>query len=86
MAFHVQGSPNGGIRKVITLWQNYYPEGQWGWIIILCAFIVHSINHGIQLSVAAFSLPIQTRFGAQQEPTATLLGKDLEMLFQFSFY
>jgi len=53
---------NGDIKKVITLWQNYYPEGEWGWIIVLCACIVNTINHGIQLGVSPFSLMVNAKF------------------------
>lgn len=63
---------NGDVKKVITLWQNYYPEGQWGWIIVFCALIVQAINHGFQLSFSTFLVAVDQRFRVG-EPA--LLGK-----------
>ena len=38
-------------KKVITLWHNYYPEGQWGWIIVFIAALINCILHGFQLLI-----------------------------------
>jgi len=65
---------NGEVKKTITLWQNYYPEGQWGWIVVFCALIVQAINHGVQLAFSTLLLNIQKKFHVK-EPA--LLGKAL---------
>jgi hypothetical protein len=67
---------NGEVKKTITLWQNYYPEGQWGWIVVFCALIVQAINHGAQLAFSAFLPSIQMRFHVK-EPAS--LGKNMLM-------
>ncbi|CAL8110048.1 unnamed protein product [Orchesella dallaii] len=61
MALQVN-TPNGDVKKVITLWQNYYPEGQWGWIVVFCALVVQAINHGFQLSFSTFMVSVDQRF------------------------
>ena len=33
----------------------YYPEGGWGWVILVCAFISQSLAHGLQMG---FSYPL----------------------------
>ncbi|CAG7785264.1 unnamed protein product [Allacma fusca] len=50
------------MKKVITLWQNYYPEGQWGWIIVTSAFLVQCIAHGSQLAYSFLSIAIDRKF------------------------
>lgn len=71
MALQVN-TANGDVKKVITLWQNYYPEGQWGWIIVFCALAVQAINHGFQLSYSTFLMAVDQKFRVG-EPA--LLGK-----------
>lgn len=76
MALQVN-TANGDVKKVITLWQNYYPEGQWGWIIVFCALAVQAINHGLQLSFSTFLLAVDQRFRVG-EPA--LLGKSIHFV------
>ncbi|KAL0275557.1 UNVERIFIED_CONTAM: hypothetical protein PYX00_003374 [Menopon gallinae] len=33
-----------------TIRQHYYPEGGWGWLIVICAVIVQCLNHGLHTS------------------------------------
>ena len=42
-------------REMAHLFQWYYPEGGWGWIILLCAFLSQCLAHGMQF---AFSFPM----------------------------
>lgn len=49
-----------------TLKQHYYPEGGWGWFIVLIAVVVQTLNHGVQIAAGALLPLILKRF-----PTAT---------------
>lgn len=49
-------------RKVTTLRRHYYPEGGWGWVIIICTILVHIFNHGIQLSCSQLVMPAAGKF------------------------
>lgn len=49
-------------RKVTTLRRHYYPEGNWGWVIIICATMVHVLNHGVQLSCTQMVFPGAQKF------------------------
>ena len=42
-------------REMTHLFQWYYPEGGWGWVILICAFLSQTLAHGFQLS---FSYPL----------------------------
>ncbi|CAL8110038.1 unnamed protein product [Orchesella dallaii] len=35
-----------------TLQQHYYPEGDWGWVVTVCAVACHAITTGIQLYIS----------------------------------
>ena len=71
-SLQVQTGPNGDVRKVFTLWQNYYPEGQWGWIVVLSVLIVQTINHGTLLTFSNFILSVHSNFGVTDP---TLIGE-----------
>jgi hypothetical protein len=42
-------------REMSHLFQWYYPEGGWGWIILVCAMLSQMLAHGIQFG---FSYPL----------------------------
>ena len=44
--------------RAATFRQHYYPEGGWGWVITLCAFIVNLMSNGLQLSFGILQLEI----------------------------
>ena len=44
-------------RRIASIFQHYYPEGGWGYVILLCGFLVQILTHGLQLSFGIF-LPI----------------------------
>ena len=44
-------------RRIASIFQHYYPEGGWGYVILLCGFLVQIFTHGLQLSFGIF-LPI----------------------------
>uniref|UniRef100_A0A182TIS2 Uncharacterized protein n=1 Tax=Anopheles melas TaxID=34690 RepID=A0A182TIS2_9DIPT len=39
-----------------TIKQHYYPEGGWGWIIVLVGVLVHVLTHGLQTAVGVVIL------------------------------
>lgn len=47
-------------REMAHLFQWYYPEGGWGWVILLCAFVSQTLAHGLQLGFA-FPLGVSIR-------------------------
>ncbi|XP_055587450.1 uncharacterized protein LOC129739923 [Uranotaenia lowii] len=48
--------------KVSTLWRHYYPEGDWGWIILLVGVLSTILNHGVQIAGPMYLLPAGERF------------------------
>ena len=61
------------------LFQWYYPEGGWGWIILLCAFLSQSLAQGLQFGFAhPLGVAIRRRFylpsenASNQYPTAAV--------------
>lgn len=47
-------------RRLIC--RRYYPEGNWGWVIIFVGVVVNVLTHGLQLSAFAFLIPAGARF------------------------
>ena len=62
-----------------TLKQHYYPEGGWGWLVALAAFLVNIIGHGVQVSLAILFLHNLAHFNrrgtvvGQESPSTTWL-------------
>lgn len=58
------------LRQLLTLKQHYYPEGGWGWVVLVCAVLVHILSHGLVTSAGLFYTEIIRKFGtAVAEPT-----------------
>ncbi|XP_043218346.1 uncharacterized protein LOC122379859 [Amphibalanus amphitrite] len=52
-----------------TMAQNYYPEGGWGWVVVLCHALSNLLVHGLQGSYGVLAGPAQQEF----RPTAAAL-------------
>ena len=50
------------ILKRQLFFRQYYPEGEWGYVILFCAFLCAIICQGIQLSIGILSLLAEFRF------------------------
>ena len=48
--------------KQATIRQHYYPEGGWGFVVVIVAVIVQIITHGLQLSFGILILAIKRRW------------------------
>ena len=46
------------MKELRTLKQHYYPEGGWGWVIVLVTLIVQLISHGLQLALAMYIMSV----------------------------
>ncbi|GFW46282.1 uncharacterized protein TNCV_2813771 [Trichonephila clavipes] len=73
---------NGGIAglnlspddpKAATIRQHYYPEGGWGYVVCVCAFLVEVISGGIQASFGLLMITIMSVF--HKEATLISTGK-----------
>ncbi|KYQ56173.1 hypothetical protein ALC60_04912 [Trachymyrmex zeteki] len=59
-------------RKKITLNKHYYPEGGWGYVIIIITILVHLISHGLQLAFGLLMSPAMTRYEQTVENSGTI--------------
>lgn len=57
-----EGSLNNELKQR-TLKQHYYPEGHWGWFIVISGTIVQCIDHGLHLGSAVLQQQINATFG-----------------------
>nr|XP_029717264.1 uncharacterized protein LOC109421688 [Aedes albopictus] len=48
--------------KASTLRRHYYPEGDWGWVIVFVGMLSIILNHGVQISGPLYLLPAGERF------------------------
>lgn len=58
------------LRQLMTLRQHYYPEGGWGWVLVVVCFLVQSISHGLHLALGILVMSVITEF--QQSVVAAL--------------
>ena len=72
-------------RRIAGIFQHYYPEGGWGYVILICAFLVQLLVNGLQQSVAILLFPIAQRkyqvtdggfIGKQKNPVSNFHGDD----------
>ena len=52
----------GDEKTLRTLKAHYYPEGNWGWIVLLVGIISQTVNHGLHLSYGIFFLKLINTF------------------------
>lgn len=45
------------------LCRRYYPEGGWGWIVVVVGIMVHTMTHGIQMSYGMLLEYVMRYFG-----------------------
>ena len=48
-------------RRIAGIFQHYYPEGGWGYVVLICGFFVHLLTHGLQQSLVALIFPLSSR-------------------------
>ena len=49
-------------QRIASIFQHYYPEGGWGFIILICGLIVELISYGLQQSFGIIIIFISIRF------------------------
>lgn len=59
--------PFGDEKTLRTLKVHYYPEGHWGYAIIIIAISVQTFNHGLHLSNGVFIVKLLNVFGTTVE-------------------
>lgn len=52
------------LRQFLTLKQHYYPEGGWGWVILLVSLLVQILSHGVHGAVGVFLQQVTVKFGS----------------------
>ena len=50
-----------------TLKQHYYPEGWWGWVIVLVAVLANIIAYGMQMSLAVLFINNSGRYSVESQ-------------------
>lgn len=45
-----------------TIRQHYYPEGGWGWVVVVCSVLVQLLSHGVHLAAGLWFTEITRRF------------------------
>lgn len=70
-------------RKAATLYRHYYPEGGWGWVVLVCSVLVHVLTLGLQLSCSQLVVPANRKF--QQTPVNTA-GESFDYCLKYIMY
>lgn len=72
------------LRQLLTLRQHYYPEGGWGWVLVVVCFIVQSITHGLHLALGVFTLIVAREFGTSYTQAVCLTAMSFAVGLAFS--
>ncbi|XP_023288269.1 biorientation of chromosomes in cell division protein 1-like 1, partial [Orussus abietinus] len=51
------------LRQLLTLKQHYYPEGGWGWVIIVVGILVQILTHGLHGASGVLLQQVANKFG-----------------------
>ncbi|XP_067212438.1 uncharacterized protein [Linepithema humile] len=62
------------LKQLLTLKQHYYPEGGWGWVILLVGLLVQILSHGAHEAVGVFIQQVTVKFGPHVYLQAGWLG------------
>lgn len=73
------------LKQLLTLRQHYYPEGNWGWLVMVAGFCVQALTHGLQLSYAVQLDVIARRFGRRTYESGKCFCFELFMMFSSIF-
>lgn len=60
-------------RKKVTLKRHYYPEGEWGFIVMIVVMCVQIISHGLQTSWGVLMTPAVLQYGKSEGETGRQL-------------
>ena len=53
-------------RRIAGIFQHYYPEGGWGYIVVICGFLSHFLAHGLQFGFLILIPFASRRYQADQ--------------------
>lgn len=70
------------------VYSHYYPEGGWGWVIVLVGILAHLLSSGLQLSLAGtLALPAEAKFHRQPLDTSgTFIVHHYTIYYCFFFF
>ena len=68
-------------RRIAGIFQHYYPEGGWGYVILLVGFFVQVLAIGLQQSVAILIFPLSSR--RYQVADNGYIGKNKRHLYDY---
>lgn len=70
------------LRQLHTLKQHYYPEGGWGWVVLLVGMLVQMLSHGVHGSSGILLRHVADKFGQRVYlETGKFLKFDLNSTF-----
>ena len=49
-------------RRIASIFQHYYPEGNWGYVVLVVGFLVQLLSHGLQLSFGVLAMGLPKRW------------------------
>ena len=55
-------------QKQATIRQHYYPEGGWGFVVVVVATLAQTISHGLLMSFGILALPLLATFTNHEDP------------------
>ncbi|KAJ8921716.1 hypothetical protein NQ315_010626 [Exocentrus adspersus] len=75
LTHHCWCHPQIQARRLLC--RHYYPEGGWGWVVAICAVLVHIVNHGFQISCSQLVSPAAFKFHVPKSYPAVISKNSL---------
>lgn len=72
---HSSGGGSSSQNSSSTITQHYYPEGGWGYMILITSTICHVLTCGFQLSFSVLWNAIMDKFGSELQLISCMYGK-----------
>ena len=58
-------------RRIASIFQHYYPEGGWGYVVLVSAFLVHLISNGLPFALVLVVPALVRRFQLEDATCAS---------------
>jgi len=72
--------------RIAGIFQHYYPEGGWGYIIVVCTLLIQVLGQSVQMSLGMLMMFLLTRRPVTSHITVEDAGSRIAQFFQSKLF